>query len=354
MALQLVEHLLDQYPVQGIDLSYWNNRKETAFLLDPAVLLRGGYRFAAVRRSQGTWKDPLFDEYWKILKETVIPVNGVNLSMDRFGYHFLDYYNYNRAGGRDAEKAFGIDQARFFWDAIKKDPGELPPYLDLETNAYWFVINYQTAAPVMNIALNFLQELERIAYYMPGIYGSKGVFAYLTNAMKRYDFWVAWYNDRYVTKKILDGIVTEYGLKGWRFWQHASDGDWNGDNIADGLEMGTDSPYLDLNVFNGDLANYSKYAGKTPPPVIDPEDPTPEPPLPAVTKTIRVLKVTSSSGLNIRNKPATTGSWLGWIAPGSSFESLDPEPITRPGEVWHRVGQGQYMAEYYNGKRLAE
>lgn len=227
---QLVTHLLDQWPIQGIDLSKWNDRPNNDFILDPKILLHAGYRFACVKVSQGLSKDPRFDDYWSILRETKIDLGDIILRMDRFAYPFVDYspLHYD-ADVKGADTKWGIAQARFVANILKPDPGELPPYIDLETWPGWFVVNFFNCRPVMNIAYAMVNELSMIMGYLAGIYSNKGMYPYFGSAMKNYDQWISWYNDLMTSKKNIDDVMVKYGMKrGWKFLQHASDGEVDG------------------------------------------------------------------------------------------------------------------------------
>lgn len=348
---QLVTHLLDQWPIQGIDLSKWNDRPGNKFLLDPKVLLRAGYRFACIKVSQGLAKDPLFDDYWKILRETFIEVNGMILKIDRFAYPFVDYYNYDR-DVKGADTKWGIAQARFVANILKPDPGELPPYIDLETWPGWFVVNFLNCRPVMNIAYAMVNELSMIMGYLAGIYSNQGMYPYFGTAMKSYDQWLSWYNDLMTSKKNIDAVMKKYGFKrGWKFLQHASDGDVDDNGTADGLSMGVDSDFLDLNIYNGDEESYERYKSSAPvvvlPPTEDPEIITPPEVIDVVTKTIPIKKVISPVSMRSAPMAGNSNTVFKVMPVGTTVECL--ERIQRSGEIWWRIGQGQYCAELYNG-----
>lgn len=85
------------------------------------------------------------------------------------------------------------------------------------------------------------------------------------------------------------------------------------------------------------------------PPAGDPLPPT-DPPVTGKTKTVAIMTVSASSGLNIRSTPSTTpgsGNITGWIKNGQEVEIL--EVITSGQNKWARVGQVQYSAIRYNG-----
>ena len=352
---QLVTHLLDQWPVQGIDLSKWNDRPHTTFVLDPKVLLRAGYRFASVKVSQGVWKDPKFDIFWKILRETSIEVFNRILKIDRFGYGFVDYSNYDR-DVKGADTAWGIRQGKYMASVLKPDPGELPPYIDLETNAIWFAVNFWNYRPVMNVAYAMVHELSMSLGYLAGVYSNQGMYPYFGSAMKDYPQWLSWYNDMMTSKKNVDAVMTKYGFKrGWTFLQHASDGDVDNNGSPDGLSLGVDSPLLDLNVFNGDEEAFQLEKSKPPAVVIPPtEDPVivplPDPlPIPGegLTRTIQVKTVVSPVIMRSAPYAGNSNTVFKVMPVGTPVECL--ERITRPGEIWWRIGQGQFCAELYNG-----
>lgn len=347
----LVTHLLDEYPVQGWDMSHWQDNPETDFVLDPTILIRGGFRFAFVRWGQGLWKDKKFDAFWKILKETSIEKNGHILRIDRSPYLFPDYSQCLKNTEAGNTK-IAIAQATKFWEDIKSDPGELPGMIDLENNKSWYRIDWTNSKKTMKFFYALVSDYANRSGCLPSLYW-KQLIPYSNTELRDFDNFLAWWNDAYVTRTVLDNFCKENKLKrGWKFWQHCSDGDGDGNGTSDGLELGFDVKTVDFDVFNGSEEDYSVYCGRTPEPVQPtPEDnatTTPEVEVPsAQTQTIPVKYTTGY--LNVRSKPkAGTGSnILMVLPPKAKVECL--EKIQAGTDIWWRIGQEQYCVEKYNG-----
>ena len=77
----------------------------------PNKAKQAGATFVFVKASEATLTDPQFLVNWQKAKEA---------GLLRGAYHYLDYTKP------------GADQANYFADLLKNDPGELPPVIDYE------------------------------------------------------------------------------------------------------------------------------------------------------------------------------------------------------------------------------
>lgn len=340
----LVTHLLDQYPVQGWDMSKWQDDPTTDFIFDPTILIRGGMRFAFVRWGQGLVKDKRFDVFWKILKETTVEKNGQILRIDRSPYLFPDYSQCLKNSDKGNAK-IAISQSAAFWDSIKSDPGELPSMFDLENNKYWYLISWSNSKRTMRYMYALINDYAMRSGCLPVIYWNNWI-PFSIPEMRNFDNFFAWWNDKYVSKKILDDRCKKYKLKrGWKFWQHCSDGDSDGNGTSDGLELGFDVKTVDLDVFNGTEEEYSIYCGQTPAPILPSEE---DEVCETETNTILELKYTTGY-LNVRSstKTGTAENILFVLPPLAKVECV--EKIVIGAATWWRIGQDQYCVEKYNG-----
>ena len=115
--------------ILGIDVSKWNGN------WDARKAKTAGATFVFIKASQATFSDPQFAANWQKAKEA---------GLLRGAYHYLDYTK------------SGLEQANYFADLLKADPGELPPVVDYEQTR---TDNNPTAA------LGFLKEfLDRMIH----------------------------------------------------------------------------------------------------------------------------------------------------------------------------------------------
>ena len=211
--------------VPGIDVSYWNAG------IDWPKVRAAGQRYVFAKATEGDfYSDPTFDDNWRGAKTA---------GLLRGAYHFF-------RSNVDPKK-----QATRFIDYVKSmnDNGELPPVLDLETN------DGQTKDKVIARVKTWLDLVEAAFNKKPIIYsGQYFLQDYLSEAgggppawAKDYPLWLAQYPNVYV-----EGLqpTLPRGWFKWTFWQYSDKGRVNGINAR-----------VDLNVFNGNLEDFYKFAG---------------------------------------------------------------------------------------------
>ena len=211
--------------VPGIDVSYWNAG------IDWPKVRAAGQRYVFAKATEGDfYSDPTFDDNWRGAKTA---------GLLRGAYHFF-------RSNVDPKK-----QATRFIDYVKSmnDNGELPPVLDLETN------DGQTKDKVIARVKTWLDLVEAAFNKKPIIYsGQYFLQDYLSEAgggppawAKDYPLWLAQYPNVYV-----EGLqpTLPRGWFKWTFWQYSDRGRVNGINAR-----------VDLNVFNGNLEDFYKFAG---------------------------------------------------------------------------------------------
>ena len=223
--------------VPGIDVSYWNAG------IDWPKVRAAGQRYVFAKATEGDfYSDPTFDDNWRGAKTA---------GLLRGAYHFF-------RSNVDPKK-----QATRFIDYVKSmnDNGELPPVLDLETN------DGQTKDKVIARVKTWLDLVEAAFNKKPIIYsGQYFLQDYLSEAgggppawAKDYPLWLAQYPNVYV-----EGLqpTLPRGWFKWTFWQYSDKGRVNGINAR-----------VDLNVFNGNLEAFYKFAGAE---SVSPKSPTPQ------------------------------------------------------------------------------
>ncbi|NMC30710.1 MAG: hypothetical protein GYA45_11640 [Pelolinea sp.] len=326
-----------EFPVRIIDVSQFNDNAETDYKPTFEKLIAEGFRGVGIRVGYGIVEDRMFRWYWEKAKG----------KMDRAPYFYFDFYSHKGTGMRIEDWA--IEQAAFCANLLRADPGEMKLKIDCEPSIF-DKITLVNASEYARGVKAFIMEYFRLTGVWIEIYCSPGLLWVFGDWFKDLDLWLAWYN-RLITWKDILNKVASYKWRGQvRIWQYASDGDINNDGIADGLQLGLESKFLDLNVFLGTEEDYSVYCGGTQvvehPASEDPEDETQAIPA-GNTREIAVKKV--ASVVNMRAAPMAGPSVpiFKALPVGTTVECL--ERIQRPGEIWWRIGQGQYCAELYNG-----
>ena len=210
----------------GIDVSKWNGN------WDARKAKTAGATFVFIKASQATFSDPQFAANWQKAKEA---------GLLRGAYHYLDYTK------------SGLEQANYFADLLKADPGELPPVVDYEQTR---TDNNPTAA------LGFLKEfldrmIQRTELYadarikVPMIYSGPGMWAAYGDQTKP-EYWLQFplWNAHWITSSA-PTVPPPWTM--WTFWQYSSKGP--------GETFGSESLVVDMDRFNGTLAELEEFAG---------------------------------------------------------------------------------------------
>ncbi|MDX2092011.1 MAG: GH25 family lysozyme [Kofleriaceae bacterium] len=187
----------------GIDVSYHQDT------IQWAKVRKAGIRFAFIRVSDGTtFEDPRFSANWDGARSARI-VRGA--------YQFF----------RPEESA--IKQADMLIAAIARDPGELPPAIDVEVSGGRTRPQVTTAIRVWVDRVRARLGVEPIVYTSPELWGDLTGNADLSTQ----PLWIAHYTTG------CPRVPPEWSA--WTFWQHSKSG----------TVPGIKGP-VDLDVFNGD------------------------------------------------------------------------------------------------------
>ena len=148
-----------------------------------------------------------------------------------------------------------IKQAEYFCDLIKGKRHNLPPVMDLEAKGL-----EQSPASITAAAVKFATRVfDRLGEW-PLLY-SRALWLNSNtvpdSVLKALGFWVARYNDSIIHPWGDDKCIPRDFID-WIFWQHSAD------NNGRGAEFGAQSKSIDLNFFNGDLAQFYAYVGGAP------------------------------------------------------------------------------------------
>ena len=212
--------------ILGIDISKWDGN------WNAAKAKQAGATFAFIKASQATYSDPAFAANWQKAKEA---------GLLRGAYHYLDYTKP------------GIDQANYFADLLKNDPGELPPTVDYELRR-----TDNNPAAALGFLRDFLDQLtKRTELYdnasikRPMIYTGPGFWVEYGDQTKR-DYWIQFplWNAHWTTSAA-PLIPAPWTL--WQFWQFTDKGP--------GEAFGSECLIMDMNRFNGTLNELMEFTG---------------------------------------------------------------------------------------------
>jgi lysozyme len=198
-------------PLHGIDVSYHDGP------IDWAAVKGDGQSFAFIRVSDGTFSDPQFSTNW---------AGAQAAGLIRGAYHFF----------RPSHDPYA-DADQFLQEMGTLGPGDLPPTLDME------VKGGETNKTVVHRALTWLKYVEAATGRRPMIYTSPSFWRSIGNPdLSAYGAWIANWGPKCPT------VPSPWS--DWRFWQTSDSG-----NVA-GI-----SNAVDLDLFNGTLADLQALAG---------------------------------------------------------------------------------------------
>ena len=225
----------------GMDISKYQKRVDFN-----KAKVAGAY-FVFIKASQCLYLDPYFVVNWE---------NANNAGVLRGVYHYLDFKN--KPSNKSANQ-WAIDQAVFYWGVVKNLKYSFPPVCDFEDSGG---LSAGTVRPAFK---NFLDSFYSLSGIRCTIYSSPSFwtsFGSIDQYWLQYPLWWAHYTNR--SNPTLSKPFTN-----WNFWQYTSKGD--------GPKYGCESPYVDLDYFNGSVSQLYQLA-KVPLPT---PAPIPVPPTPA-------------------------------------------------------------------------
>lgn len=207
-----------QHPVHGIDVSRFQGQ------VDWATARANGVNFAFLKATEGgDAVDPLFGSHWRGAKAA-----GVL----RGGYHV--FYHCRPA----------IEQVRWFIAHVPREPGALPPVLDIEWTPTSPTCRIRRDPEVIRAEMRiFLNALTSHYGQRPVVYATLDFFhdnhlGLVTGA----DFWL---------RSVAKPVGEAYPGQAWTFWQYSSTG----------RVPGIAGP-VDLNAFRGSRADWAVWVGQ--------------------------------------------------------------------------------------------
>ena len=202
------------YAVHGVDVSRWQGE------IDWPKLRTQGANFAYIKATDGgDHLDPMFKTNWRRAKEA-----GIR----RGAYHF--FYWCRTAG----------EQADWFIRNVPREPGALPPVIDVEYNGESSCKRKVSRAKVIEKMQVFMDKLERHYGQRPIIYTAPDFYRdNLRGEFLGYPFWL---------RAVAAHPSKVYPGRKWLFWQYS----------GSGLSQGVDGK-IDLNVFNGSVEGWHNW-----------------------------------------------------------------------------------------------
>ena len=200
--------------VHGVDVSRWQGE------IDWAKLRTQGANFAYIKATDGgDHLDPMFKKNWRKAKEA---------GLKRGAYHF--FYWCRTAG----------EQADWFIRNVPREPGALPPVIDVEWNGESSCKKRPSRKHVLEKMQVFMDKLERHYGQRPIIYTAPDFYRdNLKGEFQDYPFWL---------RSVAAHPSKVYPGRKWVFWQYS----------GSGLSHGVDGK-IDLNVFHGNESEWHKW-----------------------------------------------------------------------------------------------
>ena len=229
------------YPVTGVDLSYWQGN------IDFAKLSSKIY-FAFIRAGRGNKdKDTRYPEYLSGLHQHGRAVGIYWYMMPRTTSNWKDHVN-------------------SFIPMYKDSGSQLPPVFDVEENGG--MNKTQLTGWIQKAVASFEDQTD----VSPMIYTSPGFWngnTYRNDWAKQLPLWIAHWTtaDSPIIPNDWSAINNP---KTWTFWQYAV--------LSNGIEYGVSSARLDHNRYNGSLSQFNSKFKMNLPPLGDVVPPPPPPP----------------------------------------------------------------------------
>ncbi|TKT75436.1 GH25 family lysozyme [Aquamicrobium sp. LC103] len=203
--------------VHGVDVSRWQGE------IDWAKLRTQGANFAYIKATDGgDHLDPMFRKNWR---------GAAEAGLKRGAYHF---FYWCRAAS---------EQADWFIRNVPREPGALPPVIDVEYNHQSNCKRRLSRQKIQEKMQVFMDRLERHYGQRPIIYTPPDFYRdNLRGAFKDYPFWL---------RSVAAHPSKVYPGRNWVFWQYS----------GSGLSHGVDGK-IDLNVFHGSEDEWHRWIGR--------------------------------------------------------------------------------------------
>jgi lysozyme len=206
------------FAIHGVDISRWQGN------IDWTKLRSQGANFAYIKSTDGgDHLDPMFHKNWN---------SAGKAGLKRGAYHFFYWCR------------SGADQAKWFIRNVPKSQNALPPVIDVEYNHTSSCKARPSKANVLKKMKSFMDALEAhygqrpIIYTAPDFYDDN-----LRGQFTSHQFWL---------RSVAAHPSKTYPDRRWVFWQYSGTG------LSHGVKG-----QIDLNVFNGNNADWNRWLAKT-------------------------------------------------------------------------------------------
>jgi lysozyme len=199
----------EEYPVRGVDLSYYQGN------IDWDVLAEQNVTFAFIKATEGVdHNDTQFSQTWESAKDSSVYVGA---------YHF---YRFEDSGAEQAEN---------FIQTVPVTENTLPPVIDVELYASLEETDLPDVEETQENLREMLELLEEHYGVKPILYAAPNTYRkYVKVFQGDYPIWLSnYYYEPY---------------SDWTFWQYTDDGELDG---YDGYQQ-----RIDLNVYKGSLEEF--------------------------------------------------------------------------------------------------
>jgi lysozyme len=230
----------------GLDISVWQDNNSTPQMVDFNKAKSAGASFVFMKASQGVYLDPDFVMNWQ---------NAGNAGILRSVYHYLDFKH--KPSNKTANQ-WAIDQAVFYWGIVKNLKNNLPPVCDYED------AGGLPAATVRQAFKNFLESFYTLSGVRCIVYTGSGFWTAYGSTDQYWLQYPVWWAQYYYQNMPENPKLAKPFTK-WLFWQFSDKGD--------GTKYGCESKQVDVNYYNGTVAQLYEYANVPTPPPTDPHKP---------------------------------------------------------------------------------
>lgn len=287
------------WPVVGIDVSQWQGVMDWS---KAAPLIQ----FAFIRAGIGN--DVIDTQYLRNARECA--ARGIAYGL----YWYIK-------PDKDWRKT-----AASFANAYNAYGGDLPPVFDIEDAGGLGKTALESWLVKCVNEFENLTEREVIIYTAPGFWNANMP---KTNWAKNRRLWVAHWTT--APAPLLPAEWTDIANpRTWTFWQHSADGN------GLGAIYGAQSASIDLDRYNGSLADFNATFGVN----VLPTEPPPAPELPPARVPVKLVRVTTTT-LNIRAQPTTDSADIGDLKQNSVV------PVYGEwGGEWYDIGGGWIYKAY--------
>jgi len=312
--------------VKIVDISYYQNRvyQNGVYInrpIDWETMAQHAHG-VFIRTSFDTWEDTA----WKM---NILGVQSTSMAVG--SYHFLLFK-------QDVKRA--VRQAELYWSCLENynDYLTLPRMVDIENYKYHDPMSWSRARDFLSV---FVERFEDLSGHKVGVYSNVSSWGNLIAGSQMTELsdrvlWVAnWTSTpppavpRDWQKRFGEWKDEKLVKSAWytrpdivQFWQYTGRGD--------GYKHGCHSRNIDLNRYNGSLAEFNDmYARKDAPIDSDPVQPPP----PVLPQKVVIVNLDGGERLNLRTEP--WGDVVGKARNGNVFDVIDSVRDSR-GALWYK------------------